>query len=136
MWESVSSKMHQLWGSSFFENFQNWMQIYHKKKESKNIFRFLDNWIWKCPYKMSLFKRENFLSAVNRLRNKKQSYDFGYHLERIFQPKLPAQGWINTVKVLSFCFEQCFSPFNLLPVVGSSETGLFRYLSNHVFRSP
>ena len=39
-------------------------------------------------------------------------------------------------KVLSFMFQQCFSPITMLLVEGSSETGLFRLLSNHVFRGP
>ena len=38
------------------------------------------------------------------------------------------------VNVLSFSFEQCFGPFTILLLEGSSETGLFRDLSNHVFR--
>ena len=48
---------------------------------------------------------------------------------------MPAQVSIKMVKVLSFSFEQYFSPFTMLLVEKSSETGLFRYLSNHVFRS-
>ena len=39
------------------------------------------------------------------------------------------------VKVLSFIFQQCFCVFTMLLVEGSSETGLFRDLSNQVFRS-
>ena len=39
------------------------------------------------------------------------------------------------VKVLLFSFQQCFGPFTMLLVEGSSETELFRHLSNHVFRS-
>ena len=38
--------------------------------------------------------------------------------------------------MLSLRFQQCFGPFFMLLVEGSSEAGLFRYLSNHVFRSP
>ena len=38
------------------------------------------------------------------------------------------------VKVLSFLFQQCFAPFTMLLVEGSSETGLFRHLYNHIFR--
>ena len=37
------------------------------------------------------------------------------------------------VKALSFRFQKCFGPFTMLLVEGSSETGLFRSLSNHVF---
>ena len=40
------------------------------------------------------------------------------------------------VKVLSFRFDQCFGPFTMLVVKGSSEMGLFRHLSNNVFLSP
>ena len=36
-------------------------------------------------------------------------------------------------KVLSFSYEQCFCPFNVLLVEGSSYMGLLRHLSNHVF---
>ena len=39
------------------------------------------------------------------------------------------------IKVLSFSFEQSFGPFTMLLVEGSSETGLFRHLSNLVFQS-
>ena len=37
-------------------------------------------------------------------------------------------------KVLSFRFQQRFSPITMLLVEGSCETGLFRVLSNHGFR--
>ena len=40
------------------------------------------------------------------------------------------------VKVLSFRFQHCFGLLTMLLVEGFSETGLFRHLSNHVFRSP
>ena len=40
------------------------------------------------------------------------------------------------VKVLSFRFQQCFAQITMLLVEGSSETELFRLLSNHVFRCP
>ena len=34
------------------------------------------------------------------------------------------------VKVLSFRFQQCFDPCTVLVFEGSSETGIFRHLSN------
>ena len=40
------------------------------------------------------------------------------------------------LKVLYFRFQQCFRPFTVLFVEGSSELRLFRHLSNNVFRSP
>ena len=39
------------------------------------------------------------------------------------------------VKVFRFEFQQCFGQFTVLLVEGLSQTGLFRQLSNHVFRS-
>ena len=40
------------------------------------------------------------------------------------------------LKVLSFIFQQCFEPFTMLFVEGSSERGLLGHLFNPVFRSP
>ena len=37
------------------------------------------------------------------------------------------------VKVLSFRFQHCFDRYTILLVKGTSETGLFRHLSNHFF---
>ena len=38
------------------------------------------------------------------------------------------------IKVLWSIFQQCLGTFTIFLVEGSSETGLFRHLSNHVFR--
>ena len=38
------------------------------------------------------------------------------------------------IKVLWSIFQQCFYTFTILLAKGSSETGLFRHLSKHVFR--
>ena len=40
------------------------------------------------------------------------------------------------IKVLLCRFQQCLGGFNVFSVKGYSETGLFRHLSIHVFRSP
>ena len=40
-----------------------------ENKKSENIFRFWDNCIWKCYYKLSLLRREYLLSVVNGLTN-------------------------------------------------------------------
>ena len=37
------------------------------KKNSENVFRFWDNCIWKCCYKLSLLRTEYLLSTVSRL---------------------------------------------------------------------
>ena len=41
---------------------------------------------------------------------------------------------ISMIKVLWWEFQQCFSQLTMLLFEGSSETGLFRHLSNYVFR--
>ena len=64
----------------------------------------------------------------------KHSSDFSYHSERLFEPKLPSECSINMENVPSFRFPQCFRPFTMLLGEVSSETGLFKHLSNHVFR--
>ena len=66
----------------------------------------------------------------------KQFEDLAYNSVILFNPEWPSQVSINMVKVLSTSFEQCFDPFTILLVKGSFETGLFRRLSKHVFRSP
>ena len=40
-----------------------------KWKKKENIFRFWDNSIWKCCYKLSLLRWEHVLSVVNGLTN-------------------------------------------------------------------
>ena len=40
-----------------------------KKKNAENVFRFWDNCIWICCYKLSPLRTEYLLSGVNRLRN-------------------------------------------------------------------
>ena len=65
--------------------------------------------------------------------DKKQSEYFMYHSERLFQTGLRTHWSISMVKVLSFRFQQCFSPFTMLLVQLSSETRLYKYLSNHFF---
>ena len=42
---------------------------------------------------------------------------------------------IIMVRVLAFRFQQCLGLFTMSPVEGSTEAGLFRHLSKHVFRS-
>ena len=40
------------------------------------------------------------------------------------------------IKVVPRIFKQCLAPFSMLTVEGPSETGLFRYLSKHLFCTP
>ena len=51
-----------------------------------------------------------------------------------FPTLLPSQWSMNMVKALALRLNQCFGPFTMLPVEGSSRTGVFRDSSNHIFR--
>ena len=95
-----------------------------KKKKTGKIF-FWESGIWRCCNKLSLLRNEYLSSAVNVLTNS----------PKIFPNELPSEWSINMVKVLLFRFQQSFGPFTMLLVAGSSETGRFRYLFNHLFRS-
>ena len=66
----ISSKIHDLWGSSFLENISKLNRnSENARKNSENIFRSWDNCIWKCCYKLCLLRREYLSSAVYRLTN-------------------------------------------------------------------
>ena len=71
------------------------------KKKLENVFCFWDNWIWKCCYKLSRFRRKYLLSPVNGLTK---------------SPKIliSSQESINMVKVLPFSCGQCFSRSTML----------------------
>ena len=81
-----------------------------------------------------LFSEENtsFRQSVRQQRVLRYWESF----RQTFKPELVSKGARNVVKLLSFIFQQCFRPFNVLLVERSSETGVFRHLSNHVFQSP
>ena len=68
--DSVSAKIRQPWGLSFFlKMFKIEYKFRKWKKKLENVFGFWDHCIWKCCYKLSLFRREYLLSAVNWLTN-------------------------------------------------------------------
>ena len=51
-----------------------------------------------------------------------------------FATQLPSHWLLERVKVLSLRLNQCVGLFTMSPVESSSQTGVFRYLSKHVFR--
>ena len=125
--------MHQLWQSSFFwKSSKLNLNLENRKKTWEKLF-FPDNCIWGCCYKLFLLRREYLLLAVNGIRNSPKILDITKR--ESFQLNFLHRDKKKIVKVLSFRFEQCFGPFTMLLVHVSSETGLFRDLSNHVFRS-
>ena len=51
-----------------------------------------------------------------------------------FRTQLPSHCLLKILKVLSLILNQCFGPFTMLPLEGSSQAGAFRHLSNYVLR--
>ena len=50
-----------------------------------------------------------------------------------FPTQLPSQWSLELVKALSLRLNRCFGLFTMTPVERSSQTGVFRHLSKHVF---
>ena len=86
----------------FWKMFEIKYKFRKYKKKLKKYFRFWDNCIWKCYYKLSLLRRDYLLSAVNGFTNSPKIL----HITQrdIFKRELPAQESINMVKVLCFWF--------------------------------
>ena len=106
---------------------------------------------WKCTknLKKNLFFRSMYLNCLHLIVStqkrmfvirsqsvNKRSEVFACHYKWLFPTHLPSQWSTNMVKKLPLRLNQCFGPFTMLPVEGSSQTGLFSQLSNHVFRGP
>ena len=133
------------------------------KQNAEKVFPVSDIYIWRCCNKLSPLRRDYLPLATNVLRRfcisltqifsnwfvfivinnngKGDVVEFStvfwpVYQERLFPTQLPSQWSINMVKVLSFRFQKCFGLFTMLIVEGFSQTGLFRHLPNHVFRSP
>ena len=133
--EYISLRIHQIWGWYFFRKCSKLnLNSENSKKNSENTFRFWDKSIWKCCNKLPQLRREYLSPAVNGLTYSPKI--FPYFSERRFKPELPSNGLISMVEVLWSSFEQCFGQFTMLLLTGSFENGLFRHLSDHVFRSP
>ena len=99
------------------------------KKKSRKKFSIFKMLLWIVSFNKKIL-------VIGSQWVNKQSQDFAYHSERLFQPEFLSQGWINVVNVLSLRFVQCFGPFTMLLVQESSETDAFRYLSKHLFGCP
>ena len=81
----------------------------------------------------SIVSIKNRILFIIRQCVKKQSQDLACIEERVFATQLTWQWSMNMLKVLRCWFQERFSTFTILLVEGSSEAGLFRHLSDHVF---
>ena len=112
----------------FFRNFQDLIYISKLlQKMEKNVFCFWDNCISIGIVKFSLLRTGYLTLAANVLRSSPKI---------LIVNKLTHLPWkwsIKMIKVVSCRLQQCYGPFTKLLLDASSETRLFRHLSNHVF---
>ena len=132
MSESVISELQSLWGSSFFSkcsklnlDFENAGKNWEKK------FFFSENIIWILIVKLSLLSTGYFSSASDVLTSSPKIWHVN---KRLFRTQFPCQWPMNMIRMLWCRFQQCLCTFTMWLVEESYETGLFRDLSNHVFR--
>ena len=79
-----------------------------------------------------VFIKKGILVIGSQCVNEK-SWDFEYHYKWFFPTRLPSKWSVNMEKELPLRLNQCFGPFTMLPVDPSSQRGLLRHLSDHVF---
>ena len=104
------------------------------KKIPENFFCFWNNCVWIGCVKLSLLRRAYLSSTLSVLTN---SLKILHMTKRdFFRTQFRSQWSINFLKVLSFSIQHCLGLFTMFLPEGFFETGLFRQLSNHVFRSP
>ena len=129
--EPIISETQKLWGSSFFSKYskfkldfknwaRNWEKVYFRRKLLRNWYRYI----------ASIRNRALFIASqyVN-----KQTQNLACQQERIFRTQLTWQWPVNMIEVMWCIFQQCLGTFTMLLLEGSSETGLFRHLSDYVF---
>ena len=129
--QSITSKIQNLWGSTFDSKFLKFnLNFKNAAKNSERVFSFSDNCIWIGIVKLSLLRTQYFSSAANVLTSSPKilhvnKRDF-FQLSWFWQ-------WSMNMLICLWCrFQQCLGTFIMLLVEGSSETWLFRQLSNHV----
>ena len=102
-------------------------------KKLEQVFYFLENCIGLGCSKLSLLRTGILPSAVNVWKYSPKISDIirrdNLRLNLVHIDEK------NMIKVLSWRLQKSFLLFNVLTVEGRSETGLFRYLINHVFHS-
>ena len=89
------------------------------------MFCFWDKCIWIVRIELSLLIREYLSSTVNVLQ---KVFIIFMSLRVTFPTQLPSQWSMNMVKTLALRLNQCFGPFTMSPVEGSSQRGPFRHL--------
>ena len=114
--------------------FKIWFTFQTRKKNSQKACWFLDNSSWIGCVKLSLLTRQYLPSTVNALTDIPETL----HITRrdFFRLSFTPKSSINMINVPLCRYQEHLRPFNIFLLEGSSETELFRHLSNHLFCSP
>ena len=124
--ESLISEIQNLWGSSFFSKYSKFnLDFENVVKNWEKVFSFSGNRTWIGIVKLSLLRTGYSYLQANVL-------SFCMSIREIFPTQLTWRWSMNMIKVLWRRFQQCLGTCVMLLVERSSETGLFKYLSNHV----
>ena len=124
---------HQLWGSSFVSKCRKFYTGFRNaKKKIEKIFSILEISAFELVAWKTYFYRERIVVIGSQYVNK-QSQDFRYYWNLVFQTEVLSEWSKNMTKLLPCRFKQFFGPFNMLAVHKCSDTGLLMHLSNHAF---
>ena len=129
--QSVILEKNHLWGSSFLQSIQKFMNISEMKKKIQKIFFNFYIIAFEFVAINTRFYWEKILVTCFQYVNK-QSQDFRYNYDRIFGAQCLSKSSKNMIKLLICWFKQCLGPFNMLTVHKCSDMGL---LSNPAFSS-
>ena len=102
--------------------FKIWCKFEKCTKKFRKNFLFLRQMHLNCLHWIVSTKKRILVSGSESGNEK--SRDFAYHYEWLFATQSPWQWSTNIVKEPSLRLIQCFGPFTMLPVHGSSQTGL------------
>ena len=122
--ESIISEIQKLWGSSFASKYLKFnLDFKNVARNWKKVFCFWGNCIWTGIVKLSLLRTGYFSFSANFLLGSTKIW----HVNRreFFQ--------LNWIGRGQWRFQQRLCTFTMLLFQGSSQTALFRHLSNHVF---
>ena len=126
--QSVISKIHSLWGSSFFSKCSKFdLNFRDAAKNWGKIISFLDNCSWIQWGKIFLLRREYMTSGDKMLANTRRISDtLRWTLSNLTFAKVTKQSHGSAVM-------EIFRLFNMLTVARCSQARLFTHLTNYIF---
>ena len=126
--------MHKPWWSSLFSKCSKFdIEIKNADESWQKCCYFLGNCIWIGSVKLSLLRSEYLSWVANVLRDNPKILP---SLTENFSNLTFFAVILTIIKALLCRSQQCLGSFTVFLFKASSETWVFRHLSNHVFRSP